>query len=44
MEDDFLAAATSRGKEPVNLEEGSDDSDDPVHEVTEPVVTTSRRQ
>ncbi|OWM80392.1 hypothetical protein CDL15_Pgr019672 [Punica granatum] len=44
MEEDFLAAATSRGKEPVNLEEGSGDGDDPVHEVTEPVVTASRRQ
>ncbi|PKI59679.1 hypothetical protein CRG98_019941 [Punica granatum] len=44
MEEDFLAAATSRGKEPVNLEEGSGDSDDPVHEVTETVVTASRRQ
>ncbi|OWM73582.1 hypothetical protein CDL15_Pgr026681 [Punica granatum] len=44
IEEEFLAAATIRGKEPVNLEEGSGDSDDPVHEVTEPVVTVSRRQ
>ncbi|OWM86102.1 hypothetical protein CDL15_Pgr010926 [Punica granatum] len=44
MEEEFLAAASSRGKEPINLEEGSSDSDDPVHEVTEPVVTGSRRR
>ncbi|OWM77500.1 hypothetical protein CDL15_Pgr016897 [Punica granatum] len=43
MEEEFLAAS-SRGKEPINLEEGSGDSDDPVHEVTEPVVTGSRRR
>ncbi|OWM78587.1 hypothetical protein CDL15_Pgr002754 [Punica granatum] len=44
MEEEFLAAASSRGKEPINLDEGSGDSDDPVHEVTEPVVTGSRRR
>ncbi|OWM63214.1 hypothetical protein CDL15_Pgr010614 [Punica granatum] len=44
MEEDFLAASANRGKEPLNLEEGSGDSDDPVHEVAEPVVTASRRQ
>ncbi|PKI35896.1 hypothetical protein CRG98_043720 [Punica granatum] len=44
MEEEFLAAATSHGKEPINLEEGSGNSDDPVHEVTEPVITASRHQ
>ncbi|OWM89461.1 uncharacterized protein LOC116199351 [Punica granatum] len=44
MEEEFLAAASSRGKEPINLDEGSGDSDDPVNEVTEPVVTGSRRR
>ncbi|PKH70750.1 hypothetical protein CRG98_050062 [Punica granatum] len=44
MEEEFLAAATSRGKKPINLEEGFGDSDDPVHEVFKPVVTASRRQ
>ncbi|XP_031376396.1 uncharacterized protein LOC116192101 [Punica granatum] len=44
MEEEFLQAGSSRGKEPINLEEGSGDSDDPVHEVIEPVVTGSRRR
>ncbi|PKI50803.1 hypothetical protein CRG98_028798 [Punica granatum] len=44
MEEEFLAVATSHGKEPINLEEGFGDSDDSVHEVTEPVVTASRHQ
>ncbi|OWM86921.1 uncharacterized protein LOC116189307 [Punica granatum] len=44
VEEQFLAAPNSRGEEPIDLEEGSGDSDDPVHEVDEPVVTASRRQ
>ncbi|PKI44862.1 hypothetical protein CRG98_034810 [Punica granatum] len=44
MEEEFIAATTSRGKEPIKIEEGSSDSDDPVREVVEPVVTTSRRR
>ncbi|OWM84452.1 hypothetical protein CDL15_Pgr000892 [Punica granatum] len=42
MEEEFLAVASSRGKEPINLEEGSADSDDSIHDVTEHVLTASR--
>ncbi|OWM86875.1 hypothetical protein CDL15_Pgr015911 [Punica granatum] len=42
MEEEFLAAWNSRGKESIDLAEGSGDND--VHEVDEPVVTGSRRR
>ncbi|OWM78235.1 hypothetical protein CDL15_Pgr015054 [Punica granatum] len=42
MEEQFLAAWNSHGKEPIDLEEGFGDSDDPLREVDEPIVTGSR--
>ncbi|OWM90809.1 hypothetical protein CDL15_Pgr011569 [Punica granatum] len=44
IEEEFLASRNSRGKEPIDLAEGSADSDDPTHEADEPVVTGSRRE
>ncbi|XP_031398598.1 uncharacterized protein LOC116209176 [Punica granatum] len=42
IEEEFLAPQTSYGKEPINLKEGSDESDISVREVQEPVISTSR--
>ncbi|PKI45720.1 hypothetical protein CRG98_033853 [Punica granatum] len=44
MEEQFLAGRNSRGKEPIDLQEGSGDSDDPAREFDDPVVTGSRRR
>ncbi|OWM63782.1 hypothetical protein CDL15_Pgr006044 [Punica granatum] len=44
IEEEFLALRNSRGKEAIDLAEGSGDSDDPIDEAEEPVVTGSRRR
>ncbi|OWM72719.1 hypothetical protein CDL15_Pgr002605 [Punica granatum] len=44
MEEQFLAGRNSRGKEPIDLEEGSGDSDDAARELDDPVVTGSKRR
>ncbi|OWM73675.1 hypothetical protein CDL15_Pgr026775 [Punica granatum] len=44
IEEEFLALRNSRGKEPIDLAEGSGDSDDPTDEAEEPVVIGSRRR
>ncbi|OWM87991.1 hypothetical protein CDL15_Pgr000408 [Punica granatum] len=44
MEEQFLACRNSRGKEPIDLEEGSGDSDEAAREVDDPVITGSRRR
>ncbi|OWM70133.1 hypothetical protein CDL15_Pgr025983 [Punica granatum] len=43
IEEEFLSLRNSRGKEPIDLAEGFGDSDDPIDEAEEPVVTRSRR-
>ncbi|XP_031378477.1 uncharacterized protein LOC116193873 [Punica granatum] len=44
MEEQFLAGRNSRGKEPIDLQEGSGDSDDAARELDDPVVTGSKRR
>ncbi|OWM63753.1 hypothetical protein CDL15_Pgr006015 [Punica granatum] len=44
MEEQFLAGRNSHGKEPIDLQEGSGDSDDPAREFDDPVVIGSRRR
>ncbi|PKI73663.1 hypothetical protein CRG98_005904 [Punica granatum] len=44
MEEQFLAGRNSRGKEPIDLQEGSDDSDDSARELDDPIVSGSGRR
>ncbi|OWM78134.1 hypothetical protein CDL15_Pgr014953 [Punica granatum] len=44
IEEEFLASRNSRGKEPIDLAEGSGDSDEPTQEAEEPIITGSRRR
>ncbi|PKI47151.1 hypothetical protein CRG98_032465 [Punica granatum] len=44
IEEEFLASQKNRDKKPIDLAEGSVDSDEPPHEADELVVTGSRRR
>ncbi|OWM68497.1 hypothetical protein CDL15_Pgr023462 [Punica granatum] len=42
--EEFLSTSKEQQKQPVNLEEGSNESDDRVHVVEEPIICESRRR